>query len=269
MKFVIMGFAAWAGLLSAQTVINGGRSVKGGWDASAAASTKPAKTGSSLPGSCTSGEIFFHTGAALGQNLYLCKPDNVWTQMTGSSALNSTADLTYYSPFGMGNECNTTYNLPGTAARLWAFTIPFRMYTTRARIYLKGGQSAGMANQLALYDAAGNRVAVSAVINGITYPGPQTYTWGTAVYVGPGTYFLAIGADNVQQAWCYHPTGGDLQSDYGTASVTISSMTFWRMTDVTCTTCGSGSSFTLPATLGGFDSTAQRNDVGLPSVVIE
>jgi hypothetical protein len=68
-----------------QTVINGARSITGAWDASNAASSKPAKTGTALPMTCGIGEQFFKTDAAQGQNLYFCTGSNTWVQMTGGS----------------------------------------------------------------------------------------------------------------------------------------------------------------------------------------
>jgi hypothetical protein len=49
-------------------------------DFSAAASTQPAKKGTTLPATCVAGEQFFKTDAAAGQNLYLCASTNTWTQ---------------------------------------------------------------------------------------------------------------------------------------------------------------------------------------------
>ena len=46
-------------------------------DFSGAANTKPVKTGTDLPSSCTAGELFFNTSqTAMG--LYACEPGNVW-----------------------------------------------------------------------------------------------------------------------------------------------------------------------------------------------
>jgi hypothetical protein len=69
--------------LLAQTTINGGRVVTGQWDASSAASSKPAKTGTALPQTCGVGEQFFKSDASPGQNLYFCTAANTWVQMTG------------------------------------------------------------------------------------------------------------------------------------------------------------------------------------------
>ncbi len=71
--------------LAAQTVVNGGRQITGTWDAAGAASTRPAKTGTSMPAACAIGEQFFKTDAAAGQNLFLCTAMNTWTQMSGGT----------------------------------------------------------------------------------------------------------------------------------------------------------------------------------------
>ena len=55
------------------------------FDVSGKTSTKPAKSGTSLPGTCTVGEQFFKTDATAGQNLYFCTALNTWSQMTGGS----------------------------------------------------------------------------------------------------------------------------------------------------------------------------------------
>jgi hypothetical protein len=58
-------------------------------DFSAATSTKPFRTGTSLPPSCSVGETFFKTDAAAGQNLYACTAQNVWTLQSGAGGVPS------------------------------------------------------------------------------------------------------------------------------------------------------------------------------------
>jgi hypothetical protein len=53
-------------------------------DFSGAPSTTPSKVGSTLPSTCSIGEMFFNTSAAAGQNVYLCAAANTWSQTTGS-----------------------------------------------------------------------------------------------------------------------------------------------------------------------------------------
>jgi len=85
MKRTVILFCVTAAVLEAQTTINGSRTIQGTLDASGAASTKSVKVGNALPGSCSTGELFFNSIAAAGQNLYLCKPDNSWTAISGGS----------------------------------------------------------------------------------------------------------------------------------------------------------------------------------------
>jgi len=56
-------------------------------DFSGATTTKPFKSGTTLPGTCSVGEAFFKTNAAAGSNLYACTALNTWTLQTGGSTL--------------------------------------------------------------------------------------------------------------------------------------------------------------------------------------
>jgi hypothetical protein len=90
--------AGW--LLTGQTTINGGRQISGPWDASGALSTKPARSGTTLPSTCAVGEQFFKTDATAGQNLHFCTAVNVWTQMSGGTGGGDTASNV--GPSGVG-----------------------------------------------------------------------------------------------------------------------------------------------------------------------
>ena len=79
MRRMVQIYLAVAVSAFAQTTINGGRVVSGTWDASNAVSSKPAKTGSALPGTCGVGEQFFLTTVPAGTNLYLCAAANTWS----------------------------------------------------------------------------------------------------------------------------------------------------------------------------------------------
>ena len=54
-------------------------------DFSALSSTKPFKTGTSLPTTCSVGEMFYKTDATPGKNLYACTAAQVWTLQGGDS----------------------------------------------------------------------------------------------------------------------------------------------------------------------------------------
>lgn len=55
-------------------------------DFTAAPSTRPIKTGTSLPSTCTVGDMFFKTDAAAGANLYGCAAANAWTVQSGTGS---------------------------------------------------------------------------------------------------------------------------------------------------------------------------------------
>lgn len=80
MKPIILLLCAFT--LYAQTN-TGGLTPKGAVDASGATSTKPSKSGTSLPASCGAGETYFKTNAAAGLNWYLCTGTDTWTLATG------------------------------------------------------------------------------------------------------------------------------------------------------------------------------------------
>ena len=108
----------------------------GDWDASAAKTTKPMKAGSALPAACATGEAFFKTGASAGQNLYLCKPDNTWTQVSGgassyslvfdgaATALADGSTVAWTCGSGSGAQCTTTWTVPTgvnfVRTKMWA-----------------------------------------------------------------------------------------------------------------------------------------------------
>ena len=63
-------------------------------DFTAATATKPVKTGTALPGSCTVGEMFFKMDAPAGANLYACTAANTWSVQGGISSQNCSYDST-------------------------------------------------------------------------------------------------------------------------------------------------------------------------------
>ena len=63
-------------------------------DFTAATFTKPARMGSTLPTTCSVGEIFMNTSAAAGQNLYVCTSTNAWSVQGGGAATTLGGDVT-------------------------------------------------------------------------------------------------------------------------------------------------------------------------------
>jgi len=93
---------------AAQQIINGSRTLLGNWDASGAATTKPAKTGTALPALCGVGEVFFNSNASPGANLYLCAAANSWTQVLGGTgAANFRQAFTAVTSVTLAHNLNT------------------------------------------------------------------------------------------------------------------------------------------------------------------
>lgn len=85
---------ALTGLLCAQTRVDL-RTQSKSVDFSNTGSTKPSRTGTSLPLNCSVGETFFKTDAPAGSNLYGCTTTNIWTLLGGSAGgLTLSGDVT-------------------------------------------------------------------------------------------------------------------------------------------------------------------------------
>src|SRR5580704_5250994 len=95
MKQVLLICILGSPVLLAQSTVTGSRTVQGNWDASGASATKPAKAGTSLPGTCSQGEFFFNMAASNGQNIYLCSQNNSWSQVSGGSATHNLLSTTH------------------------------------------------------------------------------------------------------------------------------------------------------------------------------
>ncbi len=87
----LAGLAGFPG--TAQTRVDLSKQAKD-IDFSAAASTKPSKTGPNLPAACSVGETFLKTTAAPGQNLYACMSTNTWSVQGGAGVSNYSVPFT-------------------------------------------------------------------------------------------------------------------------------------------------------------------------------
>ena len=76
--------AAAAACLIAQTKVDL-RTQSKSVDFSAASLTKPVRTGTSLPATCSASEMFYLTSATPGYNLYYCTASNIWTPARASA----------------------------------------------------------------------------------------------------------------------------------------------------------------------------------------
>src|SRR5277367_5045153 len=83
MKYLTLGLLA--GLAVGQTQINLPRESRN-VDFSGAISTRPEKTGTTVPSTCSVGQLFFNTSAAAGSNLYGCVSTNTWAVLSGGGS---------------------------------------------------------------------------------------------------------------------------------------------------------------------------------------
>jgi hypothetical protein len=84
------GLFLWTGFIATgegQTLVDL-RTQSKSVDFSAAVSTKPMQTGSSLSSTCAVGQFFFLTTASAGSNVYACDAINTWTVEGGSLSVN-------------------------------------------------------------------------------------------------------------------------------------------------------------------------------------
>lgn len=81
----------------------------GAIDASGASSTKPAKSGNTLPATCSINELFYKSNATAGQNIYGCTATNTWTLQSGGSvsSVTSPANTLTCSTVGASVTCDT------------------------------------------------------------------------------------------------------------------------------------------------------------------
>jgi hypothetical protein len=121
-------------------------------DFSAAPTTKPAKTGTSLTVVCGVGEAFFLTTAPPGANWYLCTATNIWTlQGGGSGGGSGVVDNAADVRFLLTNTSPTVLTLNGAMsttnpAVIVGGTTAFK-FTTPSTITVSGTNSTGTVYQ--------------------------------------------------------------------------------------------------------------------------
>jgi hypothetical protein len=98
--FLWMGFTA---TLGGQTLVDL-RTQSKSVDFSAATSTKPMQTGSTLPSTCAVGQFFFLTTALAGSNVYACDAINTWSVEGNSLSVTSSDANEVLSSNGSGTE---------------------------------------------------------------------------------------------------------------------------------------------------------------------
>lgn len=168
-----------AGSLPGQTRIDLSRQAKV-VDFSGAASTRPARTGTSLPGICAVGEFFFQTNMPAGQNLFLCTGTNTWTGMTGgvASAFGRTGTVSAQEGDYTLSQMSDVSGKQGNSATVQMFG---------------GGTPAN--NDCARFDASGNIVSAGAPC-GSGGGGGGTTVAGTGIVVTGGGSTTTVAIDS-------------------------------------------------------------------------
>lgn len=178
-----------AGALGAQTAIDLRRQSKN-VDFSAASSTKPNKTGLTLPADCVVGETFFKRDAPAGLNLYGCTDVNVWTLLNTPASTqlfqmgdmrverSSATVLTVNATCSPATPCNSrigpavfTFTQPSTITLVGAGTAS----TVYVYLSASGVLTAG---HLGVATLTCSSCAVVSGVTGFPQDGIPLFTWG-------------------------------------------------------------------------------------------
>ena len=135
-------------------------------DFTGAASTRPFKSGTALPSTCSVGEMFYLTNAAAGTNVYGCTAANTWTLEAGTGAQSasqlsdlaaartSATTLTIGASCSIATPCNVRF---GSAAHAYTSSTSATITagTGTAYIYLDPSGNLTVGHNLTLTCASG------------------------------------------------------------------------------------------------------------------
>ncbi len=137
-------------------------------DFAAAASTRPAKTGTAMPSTCAVGELFFRSDSTAGKNLYGCTAVNTWTLQAESILPGSVAN------FVLSFTNQTTLSIP---AAMHGFSSPNILVTC-----FDNGTPATLISPSVV------TVHLTTFTVGVTFPGSRS---GRCVLNAPGFAYTA------------------------------------------------------------------------------
>src|SRR5450755_3737695 len=202
-------------------------------DFSAAGSTKPMQTGSSLPSTCAVGQFYFLTTAPAGTNVYACNPANTWTvEGSGLSVNASTANEVLSSNGSVIQWLPLGGDITGAPGGLTVNRLLGRSLSNTAPSSGQVLQWNGAANQWQPAPAqAGNAAYGFAAQLSVTIPG-AVHQFGTAnlvvdcydnstppqrvepdkIQISPSTYNVTVNFSTAQTGYC-------VVNGAGTASV--------------------------------------------------
>ena len=229
------GLFLWTGFIATgegQTLVDL-RTQSKSVDFSAAGSTKPMQTGSSLPSTCAVGQFFFLTTAPAGSNVYACNPVNSWTVEGNNLSVNSSTTNEVLSSNGSSIQWLALGgDITGAPAGLTVNRLQGRNVSNTAPSSGQVLQWNAAANQWQPAPAeAGNSSYAFASQVSITIPG-TVHQFGTAnlvadcydnstppqrvepdkIQISPTTYNVTITFSTAQTGYC-------VVNGVGTASV--------------------------------------------------
>lgn len=119
--------------------------ITGTWNAAGATRTAPAKSGTSLPGTCTVGDEYNKTDATAEAMKYICTATNTWTQQTGSGGtlLTSNAGDALFWPTVPPTGVTTNRTLTANTFYADAFMNPVSQQFRNMLFYLGTVAAAG------------------------------------------------------------------------------------------------------------------------------
>lgn len=140
-------------------------------DFSQAPSTKPVKSGSVLPATCGTGELFYKTNAPAGQNVYGCTSTDTWTLQgdgsgSGATAFNQLTDLQLSFSGNTWTIAAGSVAFGDVATSFAAATFSESAPSDSGTIYFCADYNAGSPRLLAVIPAAFN--AANYTSNGLT-----------------------------------------------------------------------------------------------------
>lgn len=147
------GFLKWDGTATtAASILNA--ELPAAFDISSNTSTAPVKAGTTLPGTCSTPQLFFDTDATAGQNLFACTSTNTWTLQSGGGG---SGILTQKTGTGDPNVDGETCAVPSTSVAttyyetvtqdIWDCTAvntwKKRILTTNTGVFTETGETSG------------------------------------------------------------------------------------------------------------------------------
>lgn len=188
-----------------------GLTIADAFDISGKTSTAPIKKGTSLPGTCSVGMLYFKTDATNTSVLYACTASNTWTAQGTSTTYSVDTTVAPSWLFGEPTSGGVGEGMGANEGICHKFVAKHEIVSTNIGFYVSAGSgtcggTCGLVFRL--FNAAKSSVALSTVVTSGGSPNLNTTGWkkttwasGSAVSAGiltlsPGVYFECHGTDS-------------------------------------------------------------------------